>query len=86
MQRTPSAASAARAKHSGAGGQTVHGLRAHTPLDSALQAPPLFLPLGPFSGFHHLSYMHYLAMEQDCSTPEQSGPMPPVDAYALISE
>lgn len=89
MQRTPSAAAAALATHGGDGGdggQTVHGLRAHTPLASAPQAPPLFLPLGPFSGFHHLSYMHYLAMEQDRSTPQQSGPMPPVDAYALISE
>jgi hypothetical protein len=45
-------------------------------------APALYLPSGPFSGFHHLSYMHYPAREQDQSSPEKSGPMPPLDAYA----
>ena len=63
-----------------------HGLRVHTPLNLPPQTPSLFLPSGPFSGFHHLSYMHHLALEQDRATPDVSGPMPPLDAFALISE
>ena len=64
----------------------MHGLRVQTPLTLLPQVPALYLPSGPFSGFHHLSYMHYLAMEQDRSTPDQSGPMSPLDAYTLVSE
>ena len=62
MQRTPSATAAAQANHDGNSVPAFHGLRAHTPLTSSPRAPALFLPCGPFSGFHHLSYMHYLAM------------------------
>ncbi len=69
-----------------AAGQSTRGLRAHTPLGGTPQAPALFLPNGPFCGFHHLRYMHYLAMEQDRTQPNMSGPMPPLDAFALMNE
>ena len=64
----------------------AHGLRAHTPLIGPPLAPPLYLPGSPFGGFHHLSYQHYLATEQDRNAPEQAGPMPPLDAFGLVSE
>lgn len=79
----PSGAQATRDAH---GGPCTHGLWARTALTDPSQAPALFLPIGPFSGFHHLSYQHYLAAERDRNMPEHCGPMPPLDAFALICE
>lgn len=43
---------------------------------------PIYLLMGPFSEFHHLSYKHHLALEHALDQ-EDTQPMEPVDGYTL---
>lgn len=43
---------------------------------------PIYLLMGPFSEFHHLSYKHHLALEHALAKEEVQGP-PPADPYTL---